>query len=509
MSRRACSSARAQARVPESRLERERKIMNLRQILLVLRDRWRVAVYVFGGIVLTSVLFSLFWPKQYTATASVVVDAKPDPITGATGMAEMAMQAYVTTQADVIASERVAQRVVKDLKLDRLTDLREDWQKKTNGKGDITVWIADYLLAKKLRVTPGHDNPGQPSNVIDIVVRWPDAKIAADLANAFAQVAIDTNIELKVQLAKQYSAWFIQRAQALHADLEAKQKRLSDFQKESGIVATDEKLDVENDRLNQLSTALVAVQNERQDSQSRQRQGTSESYDSLPEVLQNPLIATLKNNLSDALAKQTDAAGRLGKNHPDFQAAAAEVASLRERIAQETQKIVTSLGSTAHVNLRRESDLRDAVELQKKRVLDLKHKHDESAVLENDVTAVQHDLDAVNQRLSQSNLEGQTQQTNVLLLTSASPPVEPSSPKVLLSIALGVILGAAFGIGAALLLEVRDPFIRQGEELLPLLGVPILAKIGSVKIPPLSGGAANWSSARGKSAATRLDPAAI
>jgi len=483
--------------------------MNLQQILLVLRDRWRVAFYVFGGIVLASVLFSLFWPKQYTATASVVVDAKPDPITGSTGMAEMAMQAYVTTQADVIASERVAQRVVKALKLDRMTDLREDWQKKTHGVGDITIWIADYLLAKKLRVTPGHDNPGQPGNIINIAVKWPDAKIAADLANAFAQGAIDTNIELKVQLANQYSAWFIQRAQALHADLEVKQKRLSDFQKESGIVATDEKLDVENDRLTQLSTALIAIQGQRQDSQSRQRQVSSDNSDSLPEVLQNPLIATLKDNLSDALAKQTEVAGRLGKNHPDFQAAAAEVASLRARIAQETEKIVASLGSTAHVNQRRESDLRDAVELQKKRVFDLKHKHDESAVLENDVTAVQHDLDTVNQRLSQSSLEGQTQQTNVLLLTSASPPVEASSPKVLLNVALGVILGAALGIGAALLLEVRDPFIRQGEELLPLLGVPILVKIGSVKIPPLSSSAANWSSARGKSAATRLDPAAI
>jgi chain length determinant protein EpsF len=482
--------------------------MNLQQILLVLKDRWRVAVYVFGGIVVAAVLITLMIPKQYTAIASVVVDAKPDPVTGASGMADMAMQAYVTTQADVIASERVAQQVVKNLKLDSDPDLRENWQKKTNGRGDITIWIADFLLAKKLRVTPGHDNPGQPSNVIDIVVKWSDPKIAADLANGFAQVAIDTNIELKVQLAKQYSSWFIQRAAALRAELEAKQKRLSDFQRESGIVATDEKLDVENDRLTQLSAALVAIQNERQDSQSRQRQVSSDNSDSLPEVLQNPLIATLKDNLSEALAKQTDAASRLGKNHPDFQAAEAEVASLRARLAQETEKIVASLGSTAHVNQRRESDLRDAVELQKKRVLELKHKHDGSAVLENDVVAVQRDLDTVNQRLSQSSLEGQTQQTNVLLLTSASPPVEPSGPKLLLNLALGIVLGGAIGIGVALLLEVRDPLIRQGDELLPLLGVPILAKIAAMKIPPMSGSAL-LSQARGDPAATRLGPAGI
>jgi chain length determinant protein EpsF len=483
--------------------------MNLQQILLVLRDRWRIAVYVFGGIIVAAALVTLLMPKQYLAIASVVVDAKPDPVTGATGMADVAMQAYVTTQADVIASERVAQQVVKLLKLDNDPDMRKQWQKATNGRGDITIWIADYLLSKKLRVTPGHDNPGQPSNVIDVAVKWPDPKIAADLANGFAKVAIDTNIELKVQLANQYSAWFVQRAAALRADLEVKQKRLSDFQKESGIVATDEKLDVENERLNQLSAALVVIQNERQDSQSRQKQVSSDDSDSLPEVLQNPLIATLKSNLSDALAKQTDAASRLGKNHPDYQAAEAEVASVRARLAQETAKIVASLGSTAHVNQRRETDLREAVEQQKKRVLDLKQKHDTSSVLENDVVAVQHDLDTVNQRLSQSTLEGQTQQTNVLLLTSASPPVEPSSPKFVLNLALGIFLGGAIGIGVALLQEVRDPLVRQANELMPLLGVPLLATIASIKVPTISGSSPNPSPLRGDPAAASLGRGAI
>jgi uncharacterized protein involved in exopolysaccharide biosynthesis len=187
----------------------------------------------------------------------------------------------------------------------------------------------------------------------------------------------------------------------------------------------------------------------------------------------------------------------------------AEVAGLRERIAQETAKIAASLGSTAHVDLRREADLREAVEAQKKRVLELKHQHDQSAVLENDVTAVQHDLDAVNQRLAQSSLEGQTQQTNVVLLTSASPPMEPSFPKLLLNIALALFLGTSLGIGVALLLEVRDPVIRGDEELLQLLGVPLLVKFGPMKLPPIGGGALAVAPARVKPTPPRLDPAAI
>jgi chain length determinant protein EpsF len=482
--------------------------MKFEQILLVLRARWRIAFCVLLGVVAVAVLFSLFWPKQYTATASVVVDAKPDPVTGTNGMAELALEAYVTTQADVISSERVAQRVVKVLKLDQVPEFQEKWRKKTDGVGDITIWLADYLIDKRLAVKPGHENATHPSNVIDIAVKWPDPKIAADLANAFAQVAIDTNIELKVEPAKQYSAWFVQRSRDLRKDLEVKQKRLSDFQRETGIVATDEKLDVENDRLNQLSTALVAIQGQRQDSQSRQRQVTRGSNDSLPEVLSSPLIATLKDSLSDAEAKQADVAGRLGKNHPDYQAALAEVTSLKDRIAQETAKIAASLDSTAHVNVRREADLREAVDLQKKRVLELKHLHDQSAVLENDVTAVQHDLDTVNQRLAQSSLESQTQQTNVVLLTSASPPVKPSFPKLLLNIALALFLGTSAGIGVALLLEVRDPLVRQDEELLQLLGVPLLVKFGPMKLPPIGGGASDLSPAR-LPAPNRLGPAAI
>ena len=351
--------------------------MKLQHIVLVLLDRWRIALGVFGATVIAAILLNLVLPNQYTSTASIVVDAKPDPITGATGMAALALQAYVTTQADVISSERVAQRVVKVLKLDSMPELQKRWRKSTNGVGDISIWLADYLLAKKLAVTPGHDNPAQPSNVIDISVKWSDPKTAAALANTFAQVAIETNIELKVEPARQYAAWFVKRSHDLRVDLEAKQKRLTDFQKAAGIVATDEKLDVENERLNQLSTALVAVQNERQDSQSRQRQVSSAgSNDSLPEVLQNPLIGSLKNSLSDAEAKETDVAARLGKNHPDYQAAAATVAALRARIAQETQKIASSLGSTVRADQQRESELRQAVELQKKRVLDLKYQHD-------------------------------------------------------------------------------------------------------------------------------------
>jgi succinoglycan biosynthesis transport protein ExoP len=455
--------------------------MSFNQFLVILRARWLTAAGIFVAVVVLIAFASVIWPKQYTATASIVIDSKTDPVAQANGNAGAGElpATYVNTQADIIASERVAQRVVKTLKLDQQPEARKLWAKGPND--DISVTVAKLLLDKKLQVAPAHDSPTHASNVIDISVKWSDPATAAALANGFAQAAIETNIELKVEPAKQYASWFDQRSRELRADLEQKQKKLSDFQAKNGIVATDEKLDVENARLAELSTELVTIQGLRQDSQSRQHQVGSD-ISTLPEVLQNPVIQSLKAALAQAEAKKPDVAARLGKNHPDYQAVEGEISDLRNRIASESAKIAASLGNATQSNLRRENDVRQALEAQKKKVPELKYQHDQAAIFENDVTAAQRDLDQVSQRLAQSNLESLTQQTNVVQLSTATPPSDPSSPKIVINLIVAIFLGAVLGIAAALAAELRNRRVREDEDIVELLGVPLLGKLDVVRV---------------------------
>jgi succinoglycan biosynthesis transport protein ExoP len=447
--------------------------MSAKQFLLVLRARWRVALGVFLTVLLAAVIISLVSRRLYTASATVVADTKSDPVAGVAYALE-ASTGYIATQVDIISSERVAQRVVKNLKWDQRPEYIAQWRDSTGGRGDVTAWLGSKLQ-KTLAVTPSRD-----SSVIDISVTAPDPKQAAMLANAFAQAYIDTNIELKVDPARQYASWFDERSRALRTDLEGKQKRLSDFQAQTGIVATDGRLDIENARLAELSSQLSAIQALRQDSQSRQRQ-VGEDNEALPEVLQSPLVANLKGDLSRAEAKLQDIATGLGKNHPDYKTTEAEIDSLRSRIAQESAKIAASLGNTTQINLRRENDIRNALEAQKKRILEFTHEHDEASVLQNDVVTAQRNLDAVTQRLAQSSLESQTQQTNIALLTPAVEPLFRSSPKYSLNLLVGLFLGGLLGIGAALVLEATDRRTREGIELVQLLGVPLLGTVPGMK----------------------------
>jgi chain length determinant protein EpsF len=442
--------------------------MDSRQLYLILRARWKSALFVFACVIFLAVAVTLLMPRMYTATASVVVEVKADPLANA-AYPQQLLATDIATQVDIIGSQPVAERVVGNLKLDQAPDFKELWV--SNGsRGQLTQWLADYLL-KQLVISPSKE-----SNVIQLSMKWRDAKTAAALANAFAQAYIETNIELKVNSAKQYTSLFDEQSRVLRADLEAKQKRLAAYQNTSGIVATDDKLDVENARLAELSTQLVAIQTLRQESQSRQRQATGDT-EALPEVLQSPVIANLKAELAKAEAKRHEIGQTLGRNYPDYKDIESEIAGLRERIAQESGRIAASLGNTAQVDVRREGDVKAALEAQKQRILGLRQQRDQVIDLQNDVTTAQHNLDAVTARLAQSSLESQTRQTNIALLAPALEPLQPSSPRLLLNLLLASIVGAVVALGTTLLSEVGDRRVRQSEELAPLLGIPLIGRI--------------------------------
>ena len=130
--------------------------MSLLQFLLVLSARWKViAVTVFVAVALTLTV-SLLMPKEYKATTAVLVDVKsPDPLMGGVNAALIA-PGYMTTQVDIVTSDRVAQTVVKTLGFSKSPQLVEQWREKTGGNGTLEAYYGE-LLQKKLEAKPSRE----------------------------------------------------------------------------------------------------------------------------------------------------------------------------------------------------------------------------------------------------------------------------------------------------------------------------------------------------------------
>lgn len=450
--------------------------MTLQQFLLILRARYKVALFTLLVTVLTTLIVSLLLPRQYSAETAVVIDVKsPDPIAGMV-LPGMISPGYMATQVDIINSDRVAQRVVKLLRMDQSPVIQEQWREATEGKGRIIDWLAD-LLKKKLDVKPSRE-----SNVINIGYSGSDPAFVAAVANAFAQAYVDVNLELKVEPARQNAVWFEDQTRQLRDKLEEAQKALSSYQQETGIVATDERLDYETSKLNELSSQLTAVQGQTADSLSKGK--SANGSDTLTEVMQNPLINGLKSDIARLEAKLQESNINLGKNHPQTQRAESELASLKEKLASETKKISASLDTSYQVGKQKEKELIEGIERQKERVLSLNKQRDELTVLKRDVETAQRTFEGVSQRSAQTRLESLSVQTNVVVLTTASEPSQPSSPKVVLNVLVAVFLGTLLGVGAALLLELGNRRVRSVEDLAESIDVPVLASIALASTVP-------------------------
>jgi capsular polysaccharide biosynthesis protein len=85
----------------------------------------------------------------------------------------------------------------------------------------------------------------------------------------------------------------------------------------------------------------------------------------------------------------------------------------------------------------------------------------------------------VSQRASQSNIESQTNQTNISVLNPAVAPTEPSKPRVFLNVLVSIFLGALLGVSLALVLELKNRHVRSAADLVDTLEIPNLGSITS------------------------------
>lgn len=238
--------------------------MHLRLFLTILRTRLFLILFTFVITVGTGAAITMMQPARYMATTFLVLSFNSDDPFDRAGIPAMLSSSYLATQLDIIRSRKVAVKTIELLELEKREDVRDAYLKSGHENISLTDWLASSLMLG-LVVEPLRD-----SRVVSISYEAFDPQYSAQVANAYAQAFIATTLELTTEPARRNAEWFDQQLKVLRRRLEAAQARLTDFQRQKGIVALDERLGTETSRLNDLSKSAVQAQQETYDVRSRQ-----------------------------------------------------------------------------------------------------------------------------------------------------------------------------------------------------------------------------------------------
>jgi succinoglycan biosynthesis transport protein ExoP len=436
--------------------------------------------------VLATVLVAIYSFKVrpvYRATARVEVEAETPALQSLTEMDRAfseANTAFLQTQVDILKSDALALTTIQGLRLDQNADFTgaknaapaasED---SANGEGRLLKTFRSDLNVELMR----------DSRVIEVSFESTDRLLAATVANALVKGYVESNFRKKYDATRQASAWMEQQLDELKAKVEKSQQALVDYERQNNITAIDDKENVVEERLAELTKDQTDAQSARARSES--------IYDALKsqpsrasQVADDALLEKLEENRAAVSSQLAELSTQFGPNYPTVVKTRNQLRDVDSAIDTERTRVLARAQNEYNAALRREALLTQAVGDQKAQVAQLNQLLIQHNILKREADSNQQLYDDLLKRLKDATVSAGLQATNLHVVDEARTPSVPVRPEKLKNILIGLTVGLGLGITMAFVREGLDNSVKNTEDLEAASGVPSLAVI------PLGGTAA-------------------
>jgi succinoglycan biosynthesis transport protein ExoP len=323
------------------------------------------------------------------------------------------------------------------------------------------------------------------SHVLSIKAEARDADTAAAIANTFAQGYLEHQHGEKIETVERVDKFLMNRIGELREAVRLSDQAVQDYRRMYGLYKSGSTGSITSQQLTELNTQLMVAQSAKMQAAARlqeaQQIGGRLDYESVPEVLQSPVIAALKQQLAASERLASEKAAALGANHPSMRDARAASASISGGVAAEVSKIVDGLGREARATAARYDALLQDFERTKAEMGVVNDNSIQLDALERDAVVNRNLLQAALNRAKEIMGSAEIMQADGRIISAAVAPGSPAfPPKTLLRIlgALGGFLIAAF---IAMVVERNDRTIRRAEQVESLTGMPVLAMMPKVR----------------------------
>jgi capsular exopolysaccharide synthesis family protein len=467
--------------------------------------RWRLVI---AGIIVAclvvGVIATLLKAPLYTARTQIEISREQKNVTNVEGLEsqqEGRDLEFYATQYALLRAESLAERVARQLDLARSDAFFEahgvEPVAPADGSGGSAAPSSQALRKRERQAVTlllKHVDvvPVRMSRLVDVQYTSRSPQMSARIANAWTREFIGDTMDRQFASTADARRFLEQRLAALRTKLEQSERDVVRYASNKDIVTLDTVRDQEgrtftqrtlaSTDLEQLNEALASARADRIAAESKAREGSAE-YNA--EVLTNPAIADLRAKREEAAAQYSQLMVRFEPGYPAARALSEQIKALDRAIARETNRITGSRRQGYAEALARENELQGRVNALKQQLDTQRQDSIQYNIYQREADTNRQLYDALLQRYKEIGVAGTVGASNIAIVDSAKVPNRPSSPNMLLNLALALLAGMAIAALTVFALEQIDEGVRNPDDVRAHLKLPLLGNVPLAGEEPL------------------------
>lgn len=321
--------------------------------------------------------------------------------------------------------------------------------------------------------------PMARSHVLRIGVQTGDAELAADIANRFADEYVVHRLHEQEGAIRRANGWLDERLTDLQTQLAEAEAAVEAYRRENNLFSVRSET-VIGQQMAELNSRLVAARSDLAEAEAKLTHaeataGSAGDAESLPTVLQSPLIISLRTEKAGLERKIAELRSEYTDKHPTMAAMLAQLSDIQSGIEAEIGRIVSSLRQEADIarqRLQRVDARMTEVESQmgtsNAQTVELRQ-------LEREAEATRAMYESLLMRSKETAFQAGIIEPGAKVLSAAVVPGSASFPPKKMLLVVGLLAGAVIGVVIALVMEKLDNTFRTPEDLEDHTGIPNLA----------------------------------
>lgn len=455
---------------------------------VVIKHKWIVVISLVL-ILIGSAIVSLRTIPLYRAEGQIMISREnPNPLgfkDSSTNDEDSSVDVELLTQVTILKSPALALEAMRQLQLggelkaptsnpdaDTRTPLTGPAQLTEREKAQLASTFQQGLA---VGVIPG-------TRVIQITYTSPKPDGAAAAVNALISAYITQNLRSRFEETNQAADWLAKQLSDLQLKVEISEEKLVRYQKEHGIVGTDDKQNIITAKLQDLNKQLTDAEADRIQKQAIYQLTLSGDPESVSTVSQDTFLQALRSQQADLKNQLAQDSVQLGSAYPKVVELRNRMQQVNETIDAEVKKTTSRIHNDYVGAIGREKMLRQAFEQQKEEASQLNQNAIEYTLLKRDADSNRELYDSLTQKLKEASLSAGLSSTNVHIVDPARPPLKPFVPDILRNVEVGLLLGLTCGIALAFVFEGLDTTVRTPDQVEAIADSPALANIPLMKM---------------------------